>query len=570
MQDRVSLGGRTTASLWTMLLGMGLVMTACSWVTITSISAQATDQNNILLDFSAKWCGPCQQMSPIVSKLERQGYPIRQVDIDQEQALAQKYNVESIPCFVLIANGREINRITGVTDERQLKSLMMTLPKQNIDDSLVGKSSRNSGQSNPEAKPVNSKSSDDKKSFPKIPPLFSGRNKTPKNLPVDESETFRGQDPDRRTRSDEVSRKALAASTRIRVKDGSQIHFGSGTVIDSQSGRAVILTCGHILRDLGKNAVIEVDLFSDDNSKPQTVVAQIIQFDLDADVGLLSIPGQQRLEVVSLGIARDLPEVNDRVFSIGCGGGKLPSVEEHVVTAINGCVGPENLECTGIPQQGRSGGGLFLGGEQVGVCILADPNYKRGIYTGMKPVAQLLKKAKLGHLAPSSSDRNEALVLDAGQDQNGTNLGNPVGVKQGSRSISNEIAELKTAEAILSSGSTGLSALTGSQDFAGAEIVCIVRPKGPGATSRVVIINQASTRFVDDLMHESSGAARGYAATSSQHRQFEKLNELQTADESRQDAFARSARQKPTELGKRIGRPIETSFDANENRGARE
>ena len=125
MQDRVSLGGRTTASLWTMLLGMVLVTTACSWVTITSISAQATDQNNILLDFSAKWCGPCQQMSPIVSKLERQGYPIRQVDIDQEQALAQKYNVESIPCFVLVANGREINRITGATDERQLKSLMM-------------------------------------------------------------------------------------------------------------------------------------------------------------------------------------------------------------------------------------------------------------------------------------------------------------------------------------------------------------------------------------------------------------------------------------------------------------
>ncbi|MEI8016825.1 MAG: thioredoxin domain-containing protein [Schlesneria sp.] len=563
MQDRVSLGGRTTASLWTMLLGLVLVTTACSWVTITSVSAQATDQNNILLDFSAKWCVPCQKMSPIVSKLERQGYPIRQVDIDQEQALAQKYGVESIPCFVLIANGREINRITGATDERQLKSLMMTLPKQNIDDSLVGKSSRNNGQANPEFKPFSNKASDEKKSLPKLQSLFGSKNKSPKQLPVDESETFRGQDPDRRTRSDEVSRKALAASTRIRVKDGSHVHFGSGTVIESQSARAVILTCGHILRDLGKGAVIEVDLFSEENSKPMTVVAQIMQFDLDADVGLLSIPGQPRLDVVSLAIARDLPEVNDRVFSIGCGGGKLPSVEEHVVTAINGCVGPENLECTGIPQQGRSGGGLFLGAEQVGVCILADPNYKRGIYTGMKPVAQLLRKANLGHLAPSSPETNVA-VVDAGPDQNGTKLGNPVGMKQSLSSISNEMAEVMTGEAILNSGTDGSSPLPGSQDFTGAEIVVIVRPKGPGASSRVVVINQASARLVDDLLHESSGAAKGYATTTASYGQSKKTIE------NRQNSFARKTMQKSVETGKPTRRPIETLFEADGNRNARE
>ena len=572
MQHRVSLGGRTTASLWTMLLGLVFVTTACSWVTITSISAQAKDQNNILLDFSAKWCGPCQQMSPIVSELERQGYPIRQVDIDEEKSLAQKYGVESIPCFVLIANGREINRITGKTTESQLKSLMMTLPKQNIDDSLVGKSPRNGGQKNSEFKPSGNKSSDDKKLFPKIPSLFASKNKSPKQAPADESETFRGQDPDRRARADENSRKALAASTRIRVKDGSHVHFGSGTVIDSQSGRAVILTCGHILRDLGKGAVIEVDLFSEENTKPVTVIAQIIQFDLEADVGLLSIPGQQQLEVVKLAIARDLPEVNDRVFSIGCGGGKLPSVEDHVVTAINGCVGPDNLECTGIPQQGRSGGGLFLGSEQVGVCILADPNYKRGIYTGMKPVAQLLRKARLGHLAPSSSDTSES-VADATTEQNDTKLGNPVGLKSGTPSISHEMAELMTADAILNSGPASPSSPPFSQDFTGAEIICIIRPKGPGATSRVVIINQASPRLVDDLLHGSSGPTRSYASIEAPNGQPQKSNSFQTANEASQDAILRAPSRKPTELrspGNRNRRPIETSFEADGIRNVRE
>jgi len=44
-----------------------------------------------------------------------------------------------------------------------------------------------------------------------------------------------------------------------------------------------------------------------------------------------------------------------------------------------------------------------------------------------------------------------------------------------------------------------------AQDYEGAEIICIVRPKTPGAVSRVVIVNQASQRFVGDLLHESQG-----------------------------------------------------------------
>src|SRR5207342_389065 len=51
----------------------------------------STETDNVLLDFTATWCGPCQQMSSIVSRLERQGYPIRKVDVDQEPDLAAKY-----------------------------------------------------------------------------------------------------------------------------------------------------------------------------------------------------------------------------------------------------------------------------------------------------------------------------------------------------------------------------------------------------------------------------------------------------------------------------------------------
>ena len=563
MQNRISHGGPFTASLWTLLLAAALVAVACSWITLTSVPAQAADPNNILLDFSAKWCGPCQQMSPIVSKLERQGFPIRQVDVDQEPGLTKKYKVESIPCFVLIANGREINRISGATDEKQLRRLMMMLPKQNIDDAVAGTSSDKKGAFTGDAV-ASTKSPNQKKGILSIPPLFSKEKKNPKPQANEEPEVARGKRPSGQPSSNDIASSAMVASTRIRVKDGSHVHYGSGTVIASQPGKSVILTCGHILRKLGKNAVIEVDLFCDGSSNPQTTIAQILETDLEADVGLLAIAPEQQLPVIRLAIGKDLPKVNDRVFSIGCGGGKLPSIEEHTVTAINGFDGPDNLECTGVPLQGRSGGGLFMGTEQVGVCILADANYKRGIYTAMKPVAQLLQKAGLGYLAPSGSSENRAsdelrasieqpTLEDAETDPSKPQLGSP-SVHQLAEVMQNSISPNPVSSEL-------------TRDYEGAEIVCTIRPRTPGGVTRVVIINQASTRFVNDLLHESGGPVRTEPSATVQNRPVKQLGSDRPLTNSgdpetrvaMQKANAAKGRQNPGD------RPIETSFEAEQS-----
>ena len=50
----------------------------------------ANGPDNVLLDFTAKWCGPCREMSPIVSRLERENLPVLKVDIDEQPNLAQK------------------------------------------------------------------------------------------------------------------------------------------------------------------------------------------------------------------------------------------------------------------------------------------------------------------------------------------------------------------------------------------------------------------------------------------------------------------------------------------------
>lgn len=560
MQNRVSLGRQLTASIWTMFIAIAFTVVACSWITLTSVGAQAADPNNILLDFSAKWCGPCQQMSPIVSKLERQGFPIRQVDVDQEKGLAQKYNVESIPCFVLIANGKEINRITGATDEKQLRRLMMMLPKQNIDDAITA-GPPEKGRKNGSSAHASTRTGDEKKGLLALPPLFSGKKK--KDSPQFDDEdprSARGQNPE--PLAPTYAQDAMLASARIRIKDGTFSHFGSGTIIESQPGRAVILTCGHILRNLGKNAVIEVDLFPEGTSKPQTTTAQIIQFDLTSDVGLLSASCPQQLPVIQLAPC-DLPKVKDRVFSIGCGGGKLPSMEQHVVAGINTIDGPDNLECTGVPLQGRSGGGLFLGKEQVGICIFADAKNERGIYTSIKPVMQLLQKAGYAHLIHPSNQERTTPADSLADHRNEPSKPLNDEPHADSKSTAEEIPSGMMADAGHDAGVPQASDLVGAvHEYEGAEVVVTIHPKTPGAATRVVIINRASSRILNDLLHESGGRPAEPAATV---RNSKKSPQVEPSLNKRTLPGERMAMQKPALPGSKSAvsdRPIETSFDA--------
>lgn len=387
-----------------------------------------------------------------------------------------------------------------------------------------------------------------------LPPLFPKKNKESQQSRNDELEIFRAQDPDRPSTSSEFAREAMMASTRIRVKDGTHVHYGSGTIIDSQAGRAVILTCGHILRKLGKEAVIEVDLFAEGISNPQTTTAQILKYDLDADVGLLTISSQQRLPIVRLALAGELPKVKDRVFSIGCGGGKIPSIEEHAVTAINGFVGPDNLECTGVPLQGRSGGGLFMGAEQVGVCILADANYERGIYTGMQPVAKLLQKAGLDRLVSSTAGTNQiAENPPEMQNQATPDLPQPDVVNTDDASENSNVAGVSLA----------------AREYEGAEIVCTIHSKMPGGVTRVIIINQASSRILNDLLHESLASGQAQPNVTAQNGPAKSNPEKSIGAALSRPEKTRSARmpiQSPA-LSRapsiENNRPIETSFDSD-------
>lgn len=68
------------------------------------------------VDFTAAWCGPCKAMEPILDGLAteyRGRVRVVAVDVDDEPAIAQRFDVRSMPTLVVIRDGREVGRVVG-------------------------------------------------------------------------------------------------------------------------------------------------------------------------------------------------------------------------------------------------------------------------------------------------------------------------------------------------------------------------------------------------------------------------------------------------------------------------
>ncbi|MEK6922844.1 MAG: thioredoxin [Nanoarchaeota archaeon] len=81
-----------------------------------------------IIDFWAEWCTPCRILSPIFEELsnEIKTADFYKLNIEEEQELANKFEVMSIPTLVIMKNGKEIERIIGFSNKGALKAKLLS------------------------------------------------------------------------------------------------------------------------------------------------------------------------------------------------------------------------------------------------------------------------------------------------------------------------------------------------------------------------------------------------------------------------------------------------------------
>ena len=80
----------------------------------------------VLLDFFATWCGPCKMVSPIVDEIaeEHPEFKVGKINVDEEQELAAKFDVMSIPTLIVVKNGEVTNENVGAIPKQKILDMM--------------------------------------------------------------------------------------------------------------------------------------------------------------------------------------------------------------------------------------------------------------------------------------------------------------------------------------------------------------------------------------------------------------------------------------------------------------
>ena len=85
----------------------------------TNFEQMVSSGTPTLVDFWAEWCGPCRTMHPIFTRMARKFKKIRfaRVNIDQNQEIATRLGIQSMPIFILFKDGNPVDKVIGAVGE---------------------------------------------------------------------------------------------------------------------------------------------------------------------------------------------------------------------------------------------------------------------------------------------------------------------------------------------------------------------------------------------------------------------------------------------------------------------
>jgi thiol-disulfide isomerase/thioredoxin len=413
--------------------------------------------DTVLLQFSSQRCTNCQAMQPVVNQLAQAGVQVHSIDVDQQQAAAQQFQIRGVPTYVAFAGGRELARIEGVTTAEKLASLVQARGQESA---------------------------------------------------------VRGQGTgDRGQGTDAPDQTARAATVRLKVEDATGYGYGTGTIIDTHDSEALVVTCGHLFRESKGAGKISADLFA--TGSPQTVDGQLIAYDLDRDIALVSLRVPAGVRPVHVAPPGYNVRPGDRAFTVGCDKGADPSIRATHITAVNKYKGKPNFTAAGQPIDGRSGGGLFSAeGHLIGICNAADPADDEGLYAGLASIHWQLDQIGQSEIyqraarvaAAANPPRDAAVALVAAQTPApATSPIPPLPPQMPAGPFSGP-----------SRGPAALEPIAVGDD---TEIVFIVRSKrNPAERSEVYVVDQAAPDLVARITHaaRASGEQRAALARANQ------------------------------------------------------
>ncbi len=207
---------------------------------------------------------------------------------------------------------------------------------------------------------------------------------------------------------DSLDEKGVKASIMVsssKITIGSRtLSEGSGTIVGTKDGNAIIITAGHLFQGMPKNSPIHVDIFDNTLNKNKNIPGKLIAIDYnnaDRDLALISIPLQNigsvsPSKIASVGYNLG---ITDSIITAGCTKGADCTLEAGRIMAIDKFLGESTIEARVFNDFGRSGGGMFSSrnGNLIGVCqSSANPGVRgsnqEGLYGGISYIQKFLQQ----------------------------------------------------------------------------------------------------------------------------------------------------------------------------------